>query len=260
MDAVALDFNLRATAGLYRDNNGAPLDGIRVLLAEDGPDNQRLINFHLKKAGAEVWLVENRVVAIDIMEAAVDAGTALPNIILMDMQMADLHGYSARVRLRELGFTLPIMAPTAHAMDGDRQKYLEAGCDHYLTKPIDKQLLITLCQSITLGNSVASAARSSILKVANTALASRKPYNSIGGRLITEHHYAICETASRTGHRRGNAVQDSSESSSASFSSPTTTAFATACIPISCGHGHRRSVLPACHCRQLLTRDASSAK
>ncbi|MEZ6134388.1 MAG: CHASE domain-containing protein [Pirellulaceae bacterium] len=117
------------------------LSGCRVLFAEDGPDNQRLISFVLRKAGASVNVVENGQLAIEAVQAA--NGTDLPyHVVLMDMQMPVLDGYSATKRLRELNYVGPIIALTAHAMDGDSIKCLEAGCDDYATKPIERKSLI----------------------------------------------------------------------------------------------------------------------
>lgn len=123
--------------------NAGRLSG-RILLAEDGPDNQRLISFHLRRAGAEVKIAENGRMALDMLDQAEIEGQPF-DLLLTDMQMPELDGYSLARMLRERGSTLPIVALTAHAMAEDQKKCLDAGCNDYATKPIDKSQLTAIC-------------------------------------------------------------------------------------------------------------------
>jgi len=144
--AAKSGFNSEGATGA--NDTKVSLHNRRILFAEDGPDNQRLISFFLKKAGAEVTLADNGQIAFDLATAAVEEYRPF-DVILMDMQMPVLDGYSATRRLRNDGYSGPIIAVTAHTLSGDRERCIEAGCDDYIAKPIDRAKFIkTIIHSI----------------------------------------------------------------------------------------------------------------
>ncbi|MBL8736289.1 MAG: response regulator, partial [Planctomycetes bacterium] len=100
------------------------LRGRRILLAEDGPDNQRLVQWILGREGADVVVVGDGRQALDALAAAANPF----DLVLMDMQMPELDGYRATELLRERGAALPVVALTANAMTDDRERCLRVGC------------------------------------------------------------------------------------------------------------------------------------
>lgn len=115
----------------------------RILLVEDVAINQLLISFQLREAGAIVDVAENGKVGIERIRKEEAYGKHY-DVVLMDMQMPVMDGYEATRTLRQQGYRRPIIALTAHALAGDREKTLECGCDDYATKPVDRLVLIDL--------------------------------------------------------------------------------------------------------------------
>ncbi|MEM1331415.1 MAG: PAS domain S-box protein [Planctomycetota bacterium] len=128
----------------------APLKGVRILLAEDSEHVQEVVAYFLRERGAFVHVCGNG-------REAVDRLTADPegiDLVLMDMQMPVLDGYNATRELRAQGLRIPIVALTAHGMQHERDQCLAAGCDDYISKPVEPDYLASVCGRLVGENPV----------------------------------------------------------------------------------------------------------
>src|SRR5215212_10274441 len=105
----------------------------KILLVDDSEANRDMLSRRLKRKGHEV------LVAVDGHQAVAMSKSEMPDVVLMDLHLPGLDGWSATRQLKGTPETrgIPVIALTADAMDGDRQKALQAGCDDYDSKPID---------------------------------------------------------------------------------------------------------------------------
>lgn len=111
----------------------------KILIVEDNELSRDMLSRRLRRKGYEV------LVATDGQEGIAMAQRELPDLVLMDLSLPDLDGWEATRRLKTDAKTqsIPVIALTAHAMSGDREKALDAGCDEYDTKPIDLRRLLS---------------------------------------------------------------------------------------------------------------------
>ncbi|MEP2309575.1 ATP-binding protein, partial [Rhodopirellula bahusiensis] len=124
------------------------LSGVRVLVVDDCETNRRLLSLLLQDAGAEVEIRCNGSEAVD----ALTSEPSMVDIVLMDMQMPVMDGYTATAALREANYEPPIVALTANAMTGDEIRCREAGCTDYQTKPLDLNALLQCVATNTVGS------------------------------------------------------------------------------------------------------------
>ncbi len=126
----------------------ANLTGLRVLVVEDNPDNQRIVEYLLGERGAEVSLAADGEEGVATVLAAQRRGEPF-DAVLMDVQMPVKDGLEAARELRAAGIPTPIIALTAYAMADDEQRCLEAGCDRYIRKPIaPAELVAAVAESL----------------------------------------------------------------------------------------------------------------
>jgi signal transduction histidine kinase/DNA-binding response OmpR family regulator/HPt (histidine-containing phosphotransfer) domain-containing protein len=114
----------------------------KILLVEDCEDNQLIYERFLEVEGAKVSIAANGAEAIDIVDQT-DF-----DLIFMDVQMPEVDGYEATSTIRKCGYRRPIIALTAHAMKGERERCFKAGCNEYLTKPVDADTLVRRALSV----------------------------------------------------------------------------------------------------------------
>jgi len=140
-----LDIRIPARTEAASPDKRQPLQNVRILVVEDMAVNQVIISTLLRDAGAQVEIADNGAMGVQKVMQDMDNGLVF-DVVLMDMQMPVMDGYEATAFLRKHGYDRPIVAVTAHALTGDREKTLKAGCNDYVAKPIDNKTLIEMVQ------------------------------------------------------------------------------------------------------------------
>jgi len=121
----------------------------RILIVDDNDDNRDVLARRLQRRGFDVTQ------AADGKQGVKQATADLPDLILMDMNMPELDGWEATRMIRSDGLKVPIIAITAHAMSGDRERALEAGCTQYHTKPVELDKLLEMIECLLTGSAQA---------------------------------------------------------------------------------------------------------
>lgn len=114
----------------------------RILIVDDNEDNRDVLARRLQRRGFDITAAAGGKTGVE------QASSDNPDVILMDMNMPELDGWDATRLIREAGIHVPIIALTAHAMTGDRERAIEAGCTEYHTKPVDLDKLLGLIEQV----------------------------------------------------------------------------------------------------------------
>lgn len=144
-DSTACTAPHSAEANAVVDNDKPTVELVgRILLAEDGIEIQNLVAIVLRQAGAEVDIADNGFKALEMLEKARRNGTPY-QLLLTDIQMPCMDGYSLTKTIRKQKTPIAIVALTAHASESDKRECIDAGCDDYIAKPIELDELIAKC-------------------------------------------------------------------------------------------------------------------
>lgn len=122
-------------------------EGKTIIVAEDVQINFRLLEINLKKTKATIIWAKNGVAAVELVK------NNEVNLVLMDIQMPIMNGYEATKKIKEIKPNLPVIAQTAFTMTNEKEESLKAGCDAYISKPINKvELLSTIDKYLSIEN------------------------------------------------------------------------------------------------------------
>lgn len=165
----------------------APKAPIRILVAEDNSLNSEMLSRRLQRQGFEVICASND------REAVAQAQALHPDVILMDMSMPVLNGWGATRQLKanEATRSIPVIALTAHAMIGDREKALEAGCDDYEVKPVDVNRLLAKIQAFLDKRGVPAGAEPDSQELAVLVVDDNKLNCETLSRRLTKQGYGV---------------------------------------------------------------------